>query len=299
MTVFLLSACLQTGDKKVTNDQSGKKDGNHYEKENFVPITSYDGEGFTLRDSSSKVKKIIEKEEAAITKAVEAFFVKEYDTAVEVHHIAAAKDAASVYVGSKEAPYFYTFAIVPVDFKNKEVKMGDVWTKEGEVEGGIGGGLYAMAYEEEFAALDAMLEDLAEAYPIVGSPQKVIERVKGNGYTTPYYFISPFGQVFKDAYGMYEENPDRPIEEWRELFESRPLEDGTVSVGVEFYMEEEGTEPSEEIFSFMEEKIREADDIPRGEYFLFLNDHYIDKRRGIGKKENTIELPGAETIMKK
>lgn len=290
---------MDIGNKKATNDLPGKKDGNPYERDNYVSITSYDGQGFTLRESNPKVKKIIEKEEAAITRAVEAYFQAEYNIPIEVHNIAAAKDAASVFVGSTEAPYFYSFAIVEVNLRSKEVKTSNIWTEEGAVEGAIGGGLYAMAYEEEFAALDAMLEDLAEAYPIVGSPQKVIERVKGNGYTTAYYFISPFGDVFREAYNMYEENPDRPIEEWRALFESRLIEDGNVSFGVEFYMEEEGAEPSEEIFSIIEEKIRESDDIPRGEYFLFLNDHYIDKRRGIGKKENTIELPGAETIMKK
>src|SRR5699024_8615419 len=51
----------------------------------------------------------------------------------------------------------------------------------------------SIAGEEEFAHLHHLLEELAAEYPIVGSPQEVIERVKGNGYTTPYYFISPYG----------------------------------------------------------------------------------------------------------
>lgn len=48
----------------------------------------------------------------------------------------------------------------------------------------------------------------------------------------------------------------------------------------------EGVEdPDKDVFDAIVQTIKEAEGIPQGEYFIYLNDHYIDKRRGIGKKK--------------
>lgn len=55
--------------------------------------------------------------------------------------------------------------------------------------------------------------------------------------------------------------------------------------GIEFYMAEGVEDPDKDVFDAIVQTIKEAEGIPQGEYFIYLNDHYIDKRRGIGKKK--------------
>jgi len=116
---------------------------------------------------------------------------------VKVHNIVSAVDGVSVFVESIGEPYFYTFAIVPVDVKNGEVDPNHVWSQEGQVENAIKGGLYAMACEKEFSNLDTYLEGVTDDYPIVGTPIEAVENVVGTGFSTSYYSVTPFGDVFR------------------------------------------------------------------------------------------------------
>ena len=277
-------------DGKPNNDHEGTNNKmNAYERENYVSIQEYTGEGFTLRNANKKIDGIIEENREAIVKAVETFFDNEYHTDVKVHHIASASDAASVFVESIGEPHFYTNAIVPIDVQKNIVHTSNVWSEEGQVEDGISCGLYVMAYEKEFEQLDRILENLTDEHPIVGTPSKVIERVKGNGYTTPYYFISSFGDLFKGLFNTFMEHPSISKKELNDFLSKHEFESYGLNFGIEFYMEEQGQNPSEEIHHAIVKAIEEAEGIPNGEYFIFLNDNYIDGKRGIGKKENSLE----------
>src|SRR5690625_4215402 len=203
MCALIVGGCLNmdnSGDETQGKNDNTKDNGNDkqkdYEQENYVPIQEYTGEGFTLRDANPKTGEIAEENREEVVTAVEGFFKNQYKMEVDVHNIVSAVDGVSVFVESVGEPHFYSFAIVPIDIKNEEVKTDQVWSQEGQVESALRGSLYVMAFEEEFAKLDEYLESITNEYPIVGTSLKVIANIKGNGYTTTYYFISTFDDIF-------------------------------------------------------------------------------------------------------
>src|SRR5690625_3394370 len=142
MSALIVGACLNMGNSG--NETQGKNEntkvnendkGNDYEEENYVPIQEYTGEGFTLRDANPKTGEIAEANREEIVTAVENFFKSKYKAEVNVHNMVSAVDGVSVFVESVGEPHFYSFAIVPIDIKNKEVKTDQVWSQEGQVEG--------------------------------------------------------------------------------------------------------------------------------------------------------------------
>src|SRR5699024_12084089 len=94
-----------------------------------------------------------------------------------------------------------------------------VWSQEGQVEAAIQGGLYAMAFEEEFQNLEEYVEEITEDYPVVGRNIEGIANVGGNGYTTPYYSVTPFSNVFDDLLDIYIENLYMSKSELKNFFE--------------------------------------------------------------------------------
>lgn len=298
---FSLYGCSLLEKNDQSNSENNEKNSklNKYEKENYVSIQEYTGEGFTLRNANKKIDDIVQESREDIVTAVELFFENQYNTQIKVHNIVSAIDGASVFVESIGEPHFYTFAIVPIDVKNNIIHISNVRSEEGQVENAIQGGLYAMAYEKDFKNLDNILENIAEEHPVTGTPFKVIERVKGNGYTTPYYFISTLGDVFDDLFEQYMENPNMTKKELNNYFTENEFDPDTLSFGIEFYMEDQKQKPNEEVYDAIFKTIEEAPNIPKGEYYVFLNDNFIDRIRGIGKKENTIEKTVPNGIIKK
>ncbi len=151
--MILLGGCLNQENENVEMEKQRNK-----EDEQYISVQDYDGEGYTLRGGQDEAVDIAKQHKEEIVKAVEEFFLDNYKTEVKVNNFIGAKDAVSVTVESKNEPFFYTFAIVPVDFNSKTVATDQVFTLEGEVEQDIQTGLYAMAYEEEFSNLDKYLE---------------------------------------------------------------------------------------------------------------------------------------------
>lgn len=82
------------------------------------------------------------------------------------------------------------------------------------------------------------------------------------------------------------------------MFESDETGYSSVSFGIEFYMEKEDQEPYKAVYDEIVRSIEEAEGTPPGEYFIFINDHYIDKRRGDGKKKNRLERGNSNLIIK-
>ena len=63
------------------------------------------------------------------------------------------------------------------------------------------------------------------------------------------------------------------------------------SVGIEFYMKDANTEPDKDNSTKkLSLKSKRLQGIPRGSYSVMLNDNLIDRKRGIGAKENTLGI---------
>jgi hypothetical protein len=285
--LFLLGGCVSMG-----NTNSGEPDiqdeQNADENENFVSIQDYKGQGFELRGSLKETGEIAEDNRAEIETAVQGFFKENYKTDVTIHNIVSAADGVSVFVESVGEPHFYTFAIVPIDVDNKEVKTDSVWTQEGQVENAIQSGLYAMAYDQKFQKLDEYFNKLIKEYPVVGRPMEVVENVRADGFATPYYYMSTVGETFESILEMYLENPNISKEDIASYFHHNEFDTKYAIITVYLFMEEATAEPDNELFNTIVSDLNELDGIPRGEYTVLLNDNLIDKRKGIGTKDNTL-----------
>jgi len=280
---------------EVTENENQQDD---YEQENYVSIQDYTGEGYTLRDSIEETGQIAEQNRETVVEAVEQFFIDNYAVEVKVNNIVSAADGVSVFVESIDKPFFYSYAVVPIDIENENIGVDKVWSEAGQVENGIKGGLYVMAFEEEFSKLDEYIEYITEESPVVGRNIDSIANVSGSGYETPYYSLTAFGEVFDELYKRFSENPDITKEDLAEFFDENNFEPEYLSITVEFYMEEEDVEPDQEVFDKIVNDIEGLSEIPSGEYSISLNDNYIDKRRGIGRKDNTLIRSTPNKIVK-
>lgn len=304
VSTLLLGGCFNMDKSKEEHDDTntnqsgvdGKESMNAYEQENYVPIQEYTGEGFTLRDANPKTGEIAEENREEVVEAVESFFLDNYKTEVKVHNIVSAVDGVSVFVESIGEPHFYSFVIVPIDIKNEEVLTERVWSQEGQVESAINSGLYVMAYEEEFARLDAYLEEVEEKHPVTGMNIEVAANVKGNGYRTPYYFSKA---TFKPMYEVYLQNPNISKGELRTFLDDNGFNPAGMSrIAIRLFMEKPDIEPDEELYDLVYSDIESMEGIPEGRYTIILNDNYIDRTSAIGEKDNTINKTKPNRIEK-
>lgn len=282
--------------EKTSIAVSGKK--NAYEKENFVRIQDYKGEGYTLRNSGTKTDKIAKAHRGDIEEAVKEFFLDTYKTEVTVHNIVGASNGATVFVESVGEPHFYSFAIVPIDLDSKKVKTDEVWSQEGQVENAISGALYAMIFDQEFAKLDEYFESVTQGYPVVGTPIEAIENVGAKGYATSYYYISALDDIFDDLNKIYLENPDISKQELKKVLHKNDFAPDDMILTIYLYMKDDNTKPDEDTFNKIVSDIEKMEGIPRGAYSIILNDNFIDRRRAIGTKENSLERSVPNEIMK-
>ncbi|QUW23685.1 DUF1672 family protein [Sporosarcina sp. Marseille-Q4063] len=293
--LFLLGGCVGMGNTN-SGEPGSLDEQNAYEKENFVRIQDYKGEGFELRGSLKETGEIAKDNRAEIETAVQGFFEENYKTDVTIHNIVSAADGVSVFVESVGEPHFYTFAIVPVDVKNKEVVTDSVWSQEGQVENAIQSGLYAMAFDQQFQKLDEYFNKLVQNYPVVGRPIEVIENVRADGFATPYYYMSTVGDTFETILDMYLEDPNISKEDIMSYFHHNEFDTKYAIITVYLFMEEATAEPDNELFNMIVSDLNELDGIPRGEYTILLNDNLVDKRRGIGTKDNTLRTDKEKII---
>ena len=269
---------------------------NTYEKENFVRIQDYTGEGFTLRDSKDENQQIALDHQAEIENAVLKFFQDRYKTEVNIHNTVGATDGVTVFVESKGEPHFYSYAIVPI--KEKRVITDEVWSEDGQVEDAISGALYAMAFDQEIINLDTYLEGIAKELSLTGTPLEAIQNVGGKGYTTPYYYINPVGDVFDELYNMYIENPTISKVTLQTFLQEKDFQPEDITLTVYLYMKEEAAEPDKATFDRLVSDIENMENIPRGSYSIVLNDNLIDSRRAIGIKENSLKRSAPNEIIR-
>lgn len=300
---FFTGGCL--GVDSVTNKENAEDNNpstenkeNAYEIENFVRIQDYKGEGYKLRDSRPETGKLAEAHRGEIEEAVQQFFLSNYKTEVIVHNIVGAVDGATVFVESVGEPHFYTYAIIPIDVDSETVETDEVRSEEGQVENAIQGALYAMIYEDEFATLDKYLESILQNHPVVGMPVEAVEKVGGTGFSSSVYRTSKLGDAFQGIYDMYLENPEISKEELQKSLSKADFKPEQMLILIELYMKESDAEPNQAVLDKIVSDIKEMEGIPRGAYTIILNDNLIDKRRGIGTKENTLESMNPNEIIK-
>jgi len=285
--------------KENTNTGSTETSEENQKNERYVSVQNYKGEGYMPRNGE-ETDKIAKDHQEEISEAVKKFFIDTYKTEVKVHNVVGSQDAATVFVESVGVPHFYTYAVVPIDKQNEEVKLDRVFTQEGQVEDAITGGLYYEIYKEKFAHLDQYLKDLEMEGEVVGRTIESLENVGGVGFMTPYYYISAVydEEALGILYQKYMENPEMPIEELKKIFEASSFSTNYLYITIQLYMSEEGKEPDQEVFNQICMDIEKMDNLPRGSYSVYLNDNFINKVTNIGTKNNTLERSDPNYIIK-
>ncbi|ALC88335.1 hypothetical protein AM499_19740 [Bacillus sp. FJAT-22090] len=264
--------------------------------ENLVSVQEYTGEGYALRNGE-ETDKIAEANRDEIEVAVKKFFSEKYKTEVIVHNFVGAVDGVSVFVESVGEPHFHTFAVVPIDLQSKTVKTDSVWSQEGQIENALSGGLFAMAYDEEIANLNNFMNQITKEYPVVGKTKEAVEKTD-SGYSTPYYYMSFFTDVFDHLNSMYLENQNVSKEELRNFLDENKFETEAVKITINLFMKEKDVEPDKVTYSQIVSEIESMDGLPRGAYTLLLHDNLINSKYGNGSKDNSIEETTINEIMK-
>ncbi|TXL66736.1 DUF1672 family protein [Cerasibacillus terrae] len=293
-TIFCITCCmiLLGGCLNQENENAEMEKQRNKEDEQYISVQDYDGEGYTLRGGQEEAVDIAEQHKEEIVKAVEKFFLENYKIEVKVNHFIGAKDAVSVTVESVNKPFFYSYAIVPVDFKSKTVATDQVFTLEGEVEQDIQTGLYAMAYEEEFSNLDKYLEKIEKEHPIISINKTAIQNTNIiRGYAKPYYFISIGSYTMDELFDRYMKNPTINKKKIKKFLISNPIDPEYITISIEFFMEAKDVEPDQKIFNMIVKDIKEMADIPKGSYSIFLNDNDINKQTAMGKNAISVSYP--------
>ena len=214
-----------------------------------------------------------------------------------MHNLVGAVDGVSVFVESVDEPHFHAFAIVPIDVKSKTVNTDGVWSQEGQVENAISGGIFAMAFEKEMATLDSFVNKIAKEYPVVGKTKEAID-MTDSGYSTPYYYLNFFTDVFDQLNSMYLENQNVSKEQLRSFLIESKFETEAVKITINLFMKESNVDPDKETYSKIVSEIKGMEGLPRGAYTLLLHDNLISSKYGSGSKNNSIEETTINEIMK-
>lgn len=297
---LMLGGC---GNMNQTNANEGNEQTETTNAENqqandrLVPVQEYTGEGYTLRNGE-KTDKIAHENKEEITKAVEKFFLDEYKTEVIVHNMVGAVDGASVYVESVGEPHFYTFAIVPIDVSQKKVHTDKVWSQEGQVENAIKTALFAMVFDEEVAVLDRYIEELIKNEPLTGRTKEALERVSAAGYATPYYYTNSSGDEFNVLLEHYFKNPNISREELKSIFTPEMYSANRITFTIYLYMNEENLKPDDKLFKKIVSDIEDMEGLAKAAYSVLLNDNFIDKKSGVGYKDNSLKRATPNNIIK-
>ncbi|WP_444506576.1 DUF1672 family protein [Cytobacillus kochii] len=287
--IIMLGGCSNPTDTSETNASDDA----------LVSVAEYNGEGYAL-PYGKETDQIAEDHREQIEKAAVALFQENYQTEVVVHNVVGALDAATVFVESVGEPHFYTYAVVPIDEKEKKVMTEHISADAFQVENAMKGGLYHMIFSNEFKKLDDYYESLVAEGKVVGKTEAALENVGGHGFMTPYYFIStdPDDAAIKPVYDLYLQNPDSNIETLRDAYEESLFDKENFQINIQLFMKEQQAEPSEEIFTQVISDLEEMNNIPKGTYSFYLNDHFIHAASGEGAKENSLKRAFPDYIVK-
>ncbi|EFV78261.1 MULTISPECIES: DUF1672 family protein [Cytobacillus] len=289
---LMLGGC--SGMNSANNNQESEKSKETQaapSEESQISVQDYTGEGYAL-PYGKETDKIADESLDQIEEATIKFFKEKYKTDVTVHNVVGAKDGATVFVESKGEPHFYTYAVVPIDELEKKVMTEKIWADEFQVENAIKGGLYHMIFKEEFKQLDKYLETLAAEGQVTGKTKEALQNVGGQGFSTPYYFISMRSKeaAIKPVYDLYMKNPDESEENLRNAFEDSSFAADNLFINIQLFMADKNAKPNKELFDQITKDLEEMTSIPRGSYSFVLNDNFIDKQSSSGMGDNSLDL---------
>ncbi|QHE63265.1 DUF1672 family protein [Rossellomorea vietnamensis] len=259
-------------------------------EDQFERVQDYKGEGYRLTNGAANGE-VAEANRGEVEKAVKAFFMKNYETEVEIHNLVGNKDGVTVFVESTGPVHFYTYAIVPFHQGTDRISVGVVRTQEGEVERGIREGLYRLIFEEEFKKLDSYLESVISQEKVVGRTVESLQNVGGSGYMTPYYFMSSLNndEAIQPVYELYMKDHQTGVETLKQAYDGGLFQTDDLRINIMLFMEEEDVQPSEEIMERIAREIKERNDFPKGTYRVAINDNGVHKESFEGFKDNSIE----------
>ena len=262
-------------------------------------VQDYIGEGYAL-SYGKDTDKLAEKNKNQIKEAAIKFFKDNYKTDVYVHNVVGSRDGATIFVESKGKVHFYTYAVVPIDEKGKQVLSDKIWAEEYQVENAIKGGLYHMIFSDDFKQLDSYLKSLAAKGQVTGKTKEALQNVGGHGYMTPYYFIALTSkeEAIKPVYDLYISNPDESAENLRNAYDANLFKAENFKINIQLFMADKQAKPSEEIFNQVTKELEEMDSVPSGTYSFSLNDNFIDKQSADGAKENSLKRGFPDYITK-
>ncbi|MBH0156621.1 DUF1672 family protein [Fictibacillus sp. 5RED26] len=288
MSIFSLLGILLLGGCSLLE----KKEENPYAR-----VQDYTGKEFRL-PNGDKNDKIAEANREKVVSGTEAFFLKKYKTKVKVNNIVGNKDGATVYVESVGEPHFHTFVVIPIDTQ-ENVRPEGIWAREGEVEGDIESGIYALIHEEKLNKLNNYLNEFIKKHPVVGRREETFKNTSSTGYTTPYYYIINFGDSLNSYRDQYLRNPKTKKEVYQKKSQSLTFNPEDYRIVIELFMKEENKEPDQKIFDELEADIEKMEGLPPGLYTVILNDNYIQKENGHSQKDNTLMRGIPDYIIKK
>jgi Protein of unknown function (DUF1672) len=286
---ILLAGCMNTVSE---NTQAELED-------EYASVQEYKGEGYALKNGE-KNDKVATKHRGEIEEAVKSFFQGRYHTKVKVHNIVGNEKGATVFIESTGPLSFYSYAMVPII--GGKVQPDGVWSQEGQVESAITDGLYQQMFDEQFRQLDRFLESFVMEEEVVGRTVESLGNVGGDGYMTPYYFISTSpleDEAIRPVFDLYMKAPDSNIEELRNVFKEEDFNPENLRVSIMLFMKEEGVQPSKKVFKQLLKDVETLDGIPKGAYSLFINDNGVHKESYEGVKENSLERSYPKEIIKK
>ncbi|WP_409296227.1 DUF1672 family protein [Peribacillus sp. SCS-26] len=286
-TSLIAGGCsdMDKPDKKKESVNAGEKAPD--KSAEYVSVQEYNGDGYML-EGGQKNGKIAEENKGEIAEQVEFFFKEKYKSEVTVRNIAGNKDGATVFVESKNVPSFNTYAVVPID-QEGSVKYDKIYTQEGQAEQAIQTGLYQMAAEKSFNRLDSYLNDFIRKNGLTGKNPEAASKLGSTGYTTPYYYVDTAGSSLQPLYDAYLKNPSITREELQALYDSSPIEPEKIFITIQLFMKEKGASPDKNAFNKLVEDIKQLSDIPKGSYGIVVNDNRVDKKTGMGIKDNSLE----------
>ncbi|MGX1265413.1 hypothetical protein RKD55_003217 [Rossellomorea marisflavi] len=294
---LILAGCFGTDQGQKSSKEQDPLD---RPEDKYESVLTYTGDGYDLPGGEEN-ENIAKKHQDEVIKATKDFLKKEYNIEIEVHNMVGNKDGVTVFFETTGRLHFYSTAIVPIDSTNKEILSDEVWTLDGNIEESIRGALYAFIKEDEFKELDNGIDSIGNTFDIVGRSTESLKNVGGNGYTTPFYHVSSLEEdlAMKPVYDLYLRNPDVSKEELAGVYDPKKFDPKYVYITIQAFMKNETTQPDQKTFNSIGQFVKENNKLPLGTYEIFLNDHYVQKKKGTGLKMNSIKYstPIIKTVM--
>ncbi|WP_164875475.1 DUF1672 family protein [Sporolactobacillus terrae] len=296
----LILSILLGGCSILENDHQGtsstkKEQEKHYEN-NFISVQKYTGQGY-WSENGERNNRIAEENRNQVIQAVKHFFQTNYKTEVKVHNLVGNENGITVFVESIGELHFYTYAVVPI--KGNKILTDRVWTQKEDVDDAIRTGIYALVYDQQFKNLDNYIQKLVLKDPIIGLRQEAVEKVGGNGYSTPYYYVSMTRDtVSVDLNNLYLKHPKWSSDEWKKALTTAKIDPKLVSIAVQLYMKKPDEKPNKSIMNEIVSGIEKGKAFPQGSYNIVLHSNRINKATARGEEKNELERANPNQIIK-